>query len=228
MAAVRPGPQWVRPSTTGWRRIQAGCLWPMNGRAGPAPHDHPLSARSRRRTADAKPGRSRVEAAAARVGAAQGRLTEPRRRVLELLLTASRPLKAYDLVERFHPDRRVAMPATVYRALEFLEKMALVHRLATVKSYVACDRDVHVHAAFLICECCGASQEISAPRDDVSGSCRRGAGVRDRPRHPGGPWPMLRLPPDARPTPRGHVSKIIPAKPARARITGGAILLFQT
>lgn len=60
-----------------------------------------------------------LEAAAARVGAAQGRLTKPRRRVLELLLTASRPLKAYDLVARFHTDRRVAMPARVYRALEF-------------------------------------------------------------------------------------------------------------
>lgn len=105
-----------------------------------------------------------IEAAAARVGASRSRLTKPRRRVLELLLTASRPLKAYDLVARFHPDRRVAMPATVYRALEFLESAGLIHRLSTLKSYVACDRAFHAHAAaFPICECCGASREISPP-----------------------------------------------------------------
>lgn len=59
-------------------------------------------------------------AAAARVAAAGERLTRPRRRVLELLLTAGAPTKAYDLVAGFHPESRVAKPATVYRALHFL------------------------------------------------------------------------------------------------------------
>lgn len=108
--------------------------------------------------------RHALDAAAARITAAGGRLTTPRRRVLELLLQAPRPVKAYDLVARFHTDRGVAKPATVYRALAFLETMGLVHRLSTLKSYVACHRGLPVHsAAFLICECCGALQEVAAP-----------------------------------------------------------------
>lgn len=105
-----------------------------------------------------------LHAAVARVAAAEGRLTEPRRRVLELLLQAYGPVKAYDLVARFHADRRVAKPATIYRALEFLERMGLAHRLSTLKAYVACHRDLPAHSpAFLICECCGALREIPAP-----------------------------------------------------------------
>ena len=61
-----------------------------------------------------------LAAAAARVAAAGERLTQPRRRVLALLLAAGAPAKAYDLVANFHPDPRVAKPATVYRALQFL------------------------------------------------------------------------------------------------------------
>lgn len=105
-----------------------------------------------------------LEAVAVRLAAAGERLTEPRRRVLELLVSAAGPVKAYDLVARFHPDLRVAKPATVYRALQFLETKGLVHRLSTIKSYVACDPDgLAPPAAFLLCECCGACRQIALP-----------------------------------------------------------------
>lgn len=104
------------------------------------------------------------QTAAAMVSAAGQRMTEPRRRVLELLITSGRPVKAYDLVAAFHADERVAKPATIYRALEFLEKMGLVHRLSSSKCYVACTLGMAAHpAAFLICDCCGSCREISAP-----------------------------------------------------------------
>lgn len=105
-----------------------------------------------------------LDAALNHVVAADQRLTAPRRRVLELLLTSGRPVKAYDLVAAFHADERVAKPATVYRALEFLERMGLVHRLSSSKCYVACTLGMAAHpAAFLICDCCGSCREISAP-----------------------------------------------------------------
>lgn len=95
------------------------------------------------------------------------RMTAPRRRVLELLLGAGEPVKAYDLIARYGTDGQAAKPPTVYRALEFLERQGVVHRIASISAYVACtahDDDVGTHAAaFLICDCCGATSEVAIP-----------------------------------------------------------------
>lgn len=95
---------------------------------------------------------------------AQGeRMTVARTRVLELLLSAGEPVKAYDLIARFGTDGAPAKPPTVYRSLEFLERQGLVHRIASISAYVACTSGADDHAAaFLICDCCGATQEVSA------------------------------------------------------------------
>jgi Fur family zinc uptake transcriptional regulator len=55
------------------------------------------------------------------------RMTTARSRVLELLLSAGEPMKAYDLIARFGTDGVPAKPPTVYRSLEFLERHGLVH-----------------------------------------------------------------------------------------------------
>jgi Fur family zinc uptake transcriptional regulator len=89
------------------------------------------------------------------------RLTEPRRRALEMLLRAGHPVKAYDLLPKFHAGGRAAKPPTVYRALEFLERHGLAHRIESLNAYVACRRVGESHAAaFLICDCCGATAEV--------------------------------------------------------------------
>ena len=90
-------------------------------------------------------------------------MTAARTRVLELLLSAGEPVKAYDLIARFGMDGVPAKPPTVYRSLEFLERKGLVHRIASISAYVACTSGADDHAAaFLICDCCGATQEVSA------------------------------------------------------------------
>lgn len=95
------------------------------------------------------------------------RMTAARTRVLELLLSAGEPVKAYDLIARFGADGAPAKPPTVYRSLEFLEKQGLVHRIASISAYVACTSGTDAHAAaFLICDCCGATQEVSASLAD--------------------------------------------------------------
>ena len=89
------------------------------------------------------------------------RLTAPRRRVLELLLAAPGPVKAYDLIGAFGADGEAAKPPTVYRALEFLEKQGFAHRIESLNAYVACRLGSEVHAAaFLICDCCGDAREV--------------------------------------------------------------------
>ena len=103
------------------------------------------------------------------------RMTPSRLRVLELLLAAGEPVKAYDLIARFGEDGQPAKPPTVYRALEFLERKGLAHRIASISAYVACTSGAIDHAAaFLICDCCGATAEVSAP---VAGDLARAAEV---------------------------------------------------
>ena len=100
-------------------------------------------------------------AAETRCVATQERLTAPRRRVLELLLEADGPQKAYDLIAAFGEHGEPAKPPTVYRALEFLERLGFAHRIESLNAYVPCRHDGGEHrAAFLICDCCGAAQEF--------------------------------------------------------------------
>ncbi len=127
--------------------------------------------------ADSPPGAADVaraiQAADLRLTAEGERMTPPRLRVLELLLAAGEPVKAYDLIARFGEDGQPAKPPTVYRALEFLERKGLAHRIASISAYVACTSGSVEHAAaFLICDCCGATAEVSAP---VAGDLGRAA-----------------------------------------------------
>ena len=126
---------------------------------------------------DGPPGEDEVEralsAAGTRLTAEGERMTAARSRVLALLLGAGEPVKAYDLIARFGEDGQPAKPPTVYRALEFLERKGLAHRIASISAYVACTSEGRDHAAaFLICDCCGATQEVSSP---VAGDLGRAA-----------------------------------------------------
>jgi len=106
-----------------------------------------------------------LSAADQRCQQAGQRLTPPRRRVLEQLLEAGQPVKAYDLIATFAEDAP-AKPPTVYRALDFLSKQGFAHRIESLNAYVACRHSAseggagNHAAAFLICDCCGATREI--------------------------------------------------------------------
>ena len=119
---------------------------------------------------------SGLATALARCEAAGQRLTPPRRRVLEMLLQAGQPVKAYDLIAAFGDGGAPAKPPTVYRALDFLSKQGLAHRIESLNAYIACGGGREGHAAaFLICDCCGLTREI----DPVgAGEIERLAGAR--------------------------------------------------
>lgn len=103
-----------------------------------------------------------LAAAEARCDAAGQRLTAPRKRVLELLLQAGQPVKAYDLIAAFGAEGEPAKPPTVYRALDFLSKQGFAHRIESLNAYIACGGTADDHAAaFLICDCCGRTREIA-------------------------------------------------------------------
>lgn len=92
------------------------------------------------------------------------RLTPLRREVLELILQASAPVGAYDLLAKMKRGReRPAAPPTVYRTLEFLLEQGFIHRLASINAYIPCCHPRAGHqAAFLICQNCHQVQETSA------------------------------------------------------------------
>ena len=94
-----------------------------------------------------------------------GRMTRQRKTVLATLMTAKRPLSAYDLRDKLLPDDAAITPASVYRCLDFLMEHGLVHRLETTRSFVACGHADHSHAVqFLICRQCGVVVEAEDKR----------------------------------------------------------------
>jgi Fur family zinc uptake transcriptional regulator len=89
-------------------------------------------------------------------------LTRNQSMVLAALAAAAGPLSAYALLDRLRGDGFRA-PPQVYRALEKLVEIGLVHRLESVNAFVACNHpDGHdgERAAFAICDRCGGATEF--------------------------------------------------------------------
>ena len=71
------------------------------------------------------------------------RLTELRRRVLELVWRSHEPIKAYEILDHLHSKPRRAAPPTVYRALDFLRREGFVHKIESMNAYVGCGAPGH-------------------------------------------------------------------------------------
>ncbi len=100
------------------------------------------------------------------------RLTEKRKRILELLVTSKIPLSAYEVASAYNETADAAMPAmSVYRILEFLESEQLVHKLTSANKYVACSHITcdHRHEVpqFLICGNCQSVKEIAITKSII-------------------------------------------------------------
>ncbi len=109
-------------------------------------------------------------AAAERICRERGvRLTETRRRVLELILEAGQPTGAYSLLGGLSGQ---PMPTTVYRAIDFLLAQKFIHRIESLNAFVACLDSDHPHESqFVICSDCGATEELHD--DAIVASIRR-------------------------------------------------------
>jgi len=103
-------------------------------------------------------------AAAEVVCQGQGRrFTAIRRKVFELVWQQHKPIGAYQILEILQGEGRTA-PPTVYRALDFLQEMGLVHRIVSMNAFVGCCKPGTRHdGQFLICEVCHALAELNAP-----------------------------------------------------------------
>ncbi|MDD3182433.1 MAG: Fur family transcriptional regulator [Alphaproteobacteria bacterium] len=94
------------------------------------------------------------------------KLSLQNQKVFDLLSRSKTPLSAYEILDKLR-KHGVRSPPTVYRALEKLQQMGLVHRVETLNAFVVCR---HVcgkpHGGvspFAICTSCGAVQELCEP-----------------------------------------------------------------
>jgi Fur family ferric uptake transcriptional regulator len=122
-----------------------------------------------------------IEDVAAALRAAGGRFSTPRRRVLEALFAADGPVSAEYVARGLGGRAEPLDPASVYRALEYLEELGVV-------------RHVHVghgpglyaltgagEREYLVCERCGRVTAVETERlDDVREEIRRAFGYRAR------------------------------------------------
>lgn len=123
---------------------------------------------------------------------AGARLTKTRRRILEMVWQSHQPRKAYDLLtELSQEETGSAKPPTVYRALDFLQEMGLVHKVDSLNAYIGCNGQ-HTHQ-YLVCQQCGDVADIhdhtlaeavlkkaaengfrvSNPTIEIKGQCKR-------------------------------------------------------
>ncbi len=108
-----------------------------------------------------------VEAVEAACRARGLRLTDTRRRVLEILLQDHRALGAYDVLARLSDAGHPAHPPVAYRALDFLVANGFAHKIERLNAFVACPAPDDGHRpAFLICRDCRTVAEAAVPPGD--------------------------------------------------------------
>ena len=83
--------------------------------------------------------------------------------VLHLLLSNHRVFSAYDIAEIISKSRKRIQPNQIYRSLEKLISLGVVHRLATVNGFIACYKEGQCASnQFLICTECKTVTEINS------------------------------------------------------------------
>lgn len=100
-----------------------------------------------------------------------GRVTTPRRAIVNLLVNAKRAMDAveiYDVVRR--ENSRVGL-VTVYRTLDLLARLGLVERIHLKDGCHMILRAAHGHEHAVLCTSCGRAEYISG--EDLSGWMER-------------------------------------------------------
>jgi Fur family zinc uptake transcriptional regulator len=96
------------------------------------------------------------------------RLTGLRQTLLSIMVGATQPLTAYELIPLLEKQlARKFAPPSIYRTLDFLMSQRLVTRIESRNAYIACIDPVHVHSCiFLVCAVCGQAEELEKPAID--------------------------------------------------------------
>lgn len=100
------------------------------------------------------------------------RITQPRRKVLELLERTDRALSPYEIKDLLDAAGDRVDTVSIYRILECLEENQLIHRVLTSGKVHKCDLSIEEHCELdqedhchhnLICRVCGVIEEVHCP-----------------------------------------------------------------
>jgi len=119
---------------------------------------------SRRTTKVTELSAAQNQLAAQKASIAGERLTPARLAAYAEVLSHGQPISAYELIACLEKrQKRKIAPLTVYRHLDFLIRVGLVHRLESKQAYLACDHPEHEHESqYLLCSSCGNADEIES------------------------------------------------------------------
>lgn len=100
------------------------------------------------------------------------KLTPKRKQVLMGLVKSEKAISAYELADFCAKEFKESMPTmSVYRILDFLQEVQLVHKLSSANKFVACSHITCKHAhevpQFLICNECQRVKEISINKSTI-------------------------------------------------------------
>ena len=92
------------------------------------------------------------------------KLTKNQQVVFDALRDSDGPLSAYQILDMDNVrSKGLKAPLTIYRALEKLIKIGLVHRIESLNAFVACDLEQHTEPpAFMICQDCKHIIEVGS------------------------------------------------------------------
>ena len=90
------------------------------------------------------------------------KLSKNQQVVLDALGTAGQPLSAYQILDLDSVRAKgLKAPLTIYRALDKLIELGLVHRIESLNAFIPCDHGPHAEpAAFMICNDCKRTIEV--------------------------------------------------------------------
>ncbi|MEM6485101.1 MAG: transcriptional repressor [Pseudomonadota bacterium] len=97
------------------------------------------------------------------------RLTPARLGAYAELIAANGAITAYGLIDRLSKrQKRNIAPLTVYRHLDFLTRVGLVHRIESTQSYLPCKHPDKPHdSQYLLCSNCGRVEEVRSDSLDT-------------------------------------------------------------
>lgn len=97
------------------------------------------------------------------------RITQARRAVIRVLAEAQVPLSPKEILQRIDSSNSLENidPVSVYRVLDRLIELNLIHLVNPGGQYVACEH-IHCHAPLHVltnCVTCGQTSEVDVPKD---------------------------------------------------------------
>lgn len=100
------------------------------------------------------------------------KMTDLRRRVLEEIASSHEALGAYDILERLAVKGPRLAPISVYRAIDALHEIGLVHRLESRNAFFACHATHAPERDQVILACAGCGRVAEITDDEVFSALR--------------------------------------------------------